>query len=144
MTKEELLKIALSGKSNKSYKESLGFDDCEKFLDGFNLKLNQGPHIPVWIVYLFYYRWVKASRKKPENYSVFVRTWGKHTRSIPYSDVKNHQHFRAYKITGFPYYTPEDEAEARTLVSEQKASIKKKKLPKSTKKGRPSKKVLQP
>jgi hypothetical protein len=144
MTKEELLRIALSGKTNKSYKQALGFDECEKFLDGFNLTLNEGPHIPVWIVYLFYYRWVTASKKKPENYSVFVRTWGKHTRSIPFSDQRQHIHFRAYKIKGFPPYTLEDELIARKLIREQKEKIRKKKLPTGKRRGRPSKKVFQP
>lgn len=141
MNREELIRIALSGKVNKSYKESLGFDECLKLVDGFNLKLNQGPHIPVWIVYLFYYRWVKASKRKPENYSVFVRTMGKHTRSNPWSCMDTHRHFRTYKITGFPSYTLEDELAARKLIREQKKRIKTKRTPK---KSRRNKEVFQP
>lgn len=124
MNREELYRLALSGPTYKSHKDAIGFDDCEKYLDAFSLKLNQGPHIPVWIVYLFYYRWAKESGVKPERYSVFVRTWGRHTRSIPYGHGQ--VCYRAYKIKGFPKYTVEDELKARKLIREQKEKIRNK------------------
>jgi len=127
------MKIALSGPTYKSYKDATGFDDCEKYLDAFNLKLNQGKNVPVWIVYYFYYKWTKESTVRPEPYSIFVRTWGKHTRSMPWSCMTTHQHFRAYKILGFPPYTAQDELQARKLIREQKERIRNKKRKKQVK-----------
>ncbi len=137
MTKEELLRIALSGEINKSHKNSLGFDEAEKFADAFHLKYGVGKNIPCQVVYLFYYEWTQESKRRPENYSIFVKIMAKHVQSKPWSCMDTHRHFRAYKIEGFPPYTRADEERARKLVREQKARIKKKK-------GRSTKKVLQP
>lgn len=127
MNKEELYKLALSGPTYKSYQESIGFDDCQKFLDAFNIKLNSGKNVPVHLVYLYYYNWAKESDVKPERYTVFVFTWGRHIQSKAWSYAKKGKHYRVYKLEGFPSYTPEDVQKARNLVSDQKARQKKKK-----------------
>jgi hypothetical protein len=140
-TKEELLKIALSGSGrlNKTYKEALGFDDAEKFADAFDLTYGQGRHIPVRVFYYFYYKWVKeTSNQKPQNFSVFRLTMGKHTKSFHYSYTRKKLHYRTYKVTNFPKFTQEDFEAARKLVSEQKERIRKKKA----KKREPNKEVL--
>lgn len=145
MNKDELYKLALSGPSYKTYKQSVGFDECEKFVDAFSLKLNQGKHIPVWVVYLYYYNWVKESGKKPERYTLFCWNWSKHTKSIPYSDMTQHRHFRAYKIENFPKFTINDELAARKLIRGQKErkALKKKKNKIKSEQRRRAKEILQ-
>lgn len=122
-TKEELIKLAKSGPRYKTYKQALGFNDCEKFFDAFHLKINVGKNIPTWVVYRLYYNWVKESNKKPLDFSVFVRRMTKYVKSKPQFNVTNlhpFKRYRVYKIDGFPEFTREEFIEAKQIVYEQK------------------------
>lgn len=133
-TKEELLKIALSGHSNTSYKLSPGFDEADKFLKAFKITTNEGKNIPVRVVYYFYYLWVKEAEKTPLLYKSFCIRMNKYVKSKPYSDMVAHLHFRAYKLKNFPYYTEEDELQARRIINVQKRNRKAKETRRRNKK----------
>jgi|SRR6185503_5180160 len=138
-TKEELLKIALSGKVNTPYKLSPGFDEADRFLKAFKILPKHGKHVPVRIVYYFYYLWVKEDNKAntPERFQTFCRRMNKYVKSTTYSDMKAHKHFRSYKLKNFPQYSVEDELQARRTINVQKRTIK------ANKTSRRNKKILQ-
>ena len=139
-TKEELLKIALSGKVNTPYKLSSGFDEADKFLKAFKIMPSkQGRHIPVRIVYYFYYLWVKEDKKSntPLRYKTFCLRMNKYVKSCAYSDMVAHIHVRCYKLKNFPDYSVEDELQARRIINVQKRTVK------AAKSARRNKKILQ-
>lgn len=139
-TKEELLKIALSGQVNVPYKLSSGFDEADKFLKAFRIKPDkQGKHVPVRVVYYFYYLWVKEDKKSntPLRYKTFCRRMNKYVKSCAYSDMKYFIHVRCYKLKNFPQYSAEDELQARRIINVQKRTIK------AHEKARRNKKILQ-
>lgn len=126
-TKEELLKIALSGQVNIPYRLAGGFDEADKFLKAFRIKPDKkGKHVPVRVVYYFYYLWVKEDKKSntPMRYRTFCLRMNKYTKGVPYSDMDTYQHFKAYKLTNFPDYSVEDELQARRTINVQKKKIK--------------------
>lgn len=138
--KEELLKIALSGQVNTPYKLSSGFDEADKFLKAFRIKPDkQGRHVPVRVVYYFYYLWVKEDKKTntPIRYRAFRLRMNKYVKSCAYSDMKAHIHVRCYKLKNFPDYNVEDELQARRIINVQKRTIKR------HEKARRNKKILQ-
>ncbi len=122
-TKEELIKLAL-GKSKEivPYTKSLGFDDWQKFKTSFGLQYSdKAEGIPCPVVYLFYYKWVRESGKKPVSSTKFFQLCGKNKlKSYINKNEYLNLSFRCYRLKHFPHYTVYDEVEARKLIREEK------------------------
>ena len=123
MNKDELLKIALSrGITRRSYDDSFGANEAEKFINAFGLKPKVGKKIPVLVVYYFYYLWAK----KPINFRKFSNLFNKYVKSYSFYDTTIRVNYRCYKLDNFPEYNAEDELKARRLRDGQKEKSKRK------------------
>lgn len=127
-TKEELIKLALGKiKQIKSYKDSLGFDDWQKFADAYGLEyLPVGAKIPCVVVYIFYYRWMKYNKRTPLKHSKFFRLSGKNnSKSVKRNNKYLGISTLCYRVVNFPQYTVEDELYARKIINGQKRKMQK-------------------